>query len=71
MTRVLTAKRSNTDKHGIGKINITSNIRINCVIIIYALVRDSRNMNGSNRSQNDGVMIFLRFYVFDIRLIRI
>jgi hypothetical protein len=28
MTRVLTAKRSNTDKHGIGKINITLNIRI-------------------------------------------
>jgi hypothetical protein len=36
MTRVLTAKRSNTDIHGIGKINITPNIRINCVIIIYA-----------------------------------
>jgi hypothetical protein len=36
MTRVLTAKRSNTDKHVVGKINITSNIRINHVIIIYA-----------------------------------
>jgi hypothetical protein len=36
MTRVLTAKRSNTDKHGICKINITPNIRINYVIIIYA-----------------------------------
>jgi hypothetical protein len=27
VTRVLTVKRSNTDKHGIDKINITSNIR--------------------------------------------
>jgi hypothetical protein len=26
MTRVLTAKRSNTGKHGIGKINITPNM---------------------------------------------
>jgi hypothetical protein len=26
MTRVLTAKCSNTDKHGIGKTNITPNI---------------------------------------------
>jgi hypothetical protein len=36
MTRVLTAKRSNTNKHGIGKINITPNIRMNYIIIIYA-----------------------------------
>jgi hypothetical protein len=35
MTRVLTAKRTNTDKHGIGKINITPNIRINYIIIIF------------------------------------
>jgi hypothetical protein len=40
MTRNLTASRSNTNKHGIDKINITLNIRINCVIIIYALLRD-------------------------------
>jgi hypothetical protein len=40
MTRDLTASRSNTDKHGIDKINITPNIRISCVIIIYALLRD-------------------------------
>jgi hypothetical protein len=38
MTRVLTTKRSNTEKHGIGKINITPNIRINCTIITYALL---------------------------------
>jgi hypothetical protein len=40
MTRVLTAKRSDTDKHGIGKINFTPNIRINCIIIIYTLLQD-------------------------------
>jgi hypothetical protein len=33
VTRDLTAKRSNTNKHGIGKINITPNIRSNCIII--------------------------------------
>ena len=33
MTRVLTAKRSNTDKHGIGKINITPNINTNYIRI--------------------------------------
>jgi hypothetical protein len=33
VTRDLTAIRSNTNKHGICKINITPNIRINCVII--------------------------------------
>jgi hypothetical protein len=36
VTRVLTAKRSNTDKQCIGKINITPNNRINYVIIFYA-----------------------------------
>jgi hypothetical protein len=40
VTRDLAAKRSNTNKHGIGKINITPNIRINYVIIIYATLRD-------------------------------
>jgi hypothetical protein len=35
MTRVLTAKRSNTDQYGTGKINITPNIRTNYIIIIY------------------------------------
>jgi hypothetical protein len=40
VTRDLTAKRSNTDKHGIGKINITSIISTNRIIIIYALLRD-------------------------------
>jgi hypothetical protein len=37
MTRVLTAKRSNTDIHGIGKINITPNIYAKYIIIIYTL----------------------------------
>jgi hypothetical protein len=50
MTRVLTAKHNNTDKHGIGKINITPNIRINCVIIIYALLRD-RGIENPLRSE--------------------
>jgi hypothetical protein len=45
MARVLTAKRRNTDKDGIGKINITPNIRINCVIIFYTPIRDRRNKN--------------------------
>jgi hypothetical protein len=31
----LTAIRSNTNKHGIGKINITSNTSTNCIIIFY------------------------------------
>jgi hypothetical protein len=30
MTRNLAASRSNTNKHGISKINITPNIRTNC-----------------------------------------
>jgi hypothetical protein len=45
MTRVLTAKRSNIDKHGICKINITPNIGIHCIIIIYASLRDRGNEN--------------------------
>jgi hypothetical protein len=35
VTRDLTAKRSNTNKHGIGKNNITPNIRSNFIIIFY------------------------------------
>jgi hypothetical protein len=35
--RDLTANRSNTNKHGIGKINITPNIRTNYAVIIYTL----------------------------------
>jgi hypothetical protein len=42
MTRNLAASRSNTDKHDIDKINITPNIRIYCVIMIYAMLRDRR-----------------------------
>jgi hypothetical protein len=40
MIRDLTTKCSNTNRHGIGKINITPNIRTNRVIIIYAMLRD-------------------------------
>jgi hypothetical protein len=40
VTRNLAATRSNTNKHGIGKINITPNIRTNCIIIFYVLLRD-------------------------------
>jgi hypothetical protein len=36
VTRNLAATRSNTNKHGIGKINITPNIRTNCIIMFYA-----------------------------------
>jgi hypothetical protein len=43
VTRDLTASRSNTNKHGIDIINITPNIRIDSVIIIYALLRDRGN----------------------------
>ena len=45
MTRVLTAKRSNTDIHGIGKINITPNIYANYILIIYMMKYDHRNKN--------------------------
>jgi hypothetical protein len=37
MTHVLTAIRSNTNKHGIGKINITPNIYAKYILIIYIL----------------------------------
>jgi hypothetical protein len=40
VTRDLTAKRSNTNKHSIEKINIIPNIRTNYIIIIYASLRD-------------------------------
>jgi hypothetical protein len=36
VTRNLAASRSNTNKYSIGKINITPNIRTNCIIMIYA-----------------------------------
>jgi hypothetical protein len=39
-SRDLTAIRSNTNKRGIGKINITPNISTNCIIIFYVLLRD-------------------------------
>jgi hypothetical protein len=58
MTCDLTTSRSNTDKHGIGKINITPNIRINCVIIIYASLRDRGFENYRNRSYGYKVVIF-------------
>ena len=38
--RDLTANRSNTNKHGINKINVTPNVRISCVIIIDVLLQD-------------------------------
>jgi hypothetical protein len=52
MTRDLAASRSNTNKHGIGKINITPNIRINCIIKIYSLLRDH-----GLRTNKFGVMV--------------
>jgi hypothetical protein len=43
--RERTASRSNTNRHGIDKINITPNIRTYCIIMIYALLRDRGNEN--------------------------
>jgi hypothetical protein len=45
MTRDLTARRSNTDKQCIGKINITPNIYAKYILIIYTLKYDHRNIN--------------------------
>jgi hypothetical protein len=36
VTRDLANNHSNTNKHGIGKINITPNISITCIIMFYA-----------------------------------
>jgi hypothetical protein len=43
--RDLTASRTNTNRHGIDKINITPNIRSYCIIMIYTLLRDRGNEN--------------------------
>jgi hypothetical protein len=43
--RDLTGSRSNTNKQCIDKINIISNKRTNCVIIIYMSLRDRRFEN--------------------------
>jgi hypothetical protein len=40
-----TASRSNTNKHGIDKINITPTISTNWIIINYASLRDRGNEN--------------------------
>jgi hypothetical protein len=45
VTRVLTASRSNSNKHGIGKINITPNISTKYILIIYMMKYDHRNKN--------------------------
>jgi hypothetical protein len=45
VTHNLAATHSNTKKHGIGKINITPNIRIYCIIMIYASQLDPRFEN--------------------------
>jgi hypothetical protein len=54
----LTTSRSIINKHGIDKINITPNIRTNCIIIIYTLLRDRGFENYQNRSYDYKVMIF-------------
>jgi hypothetical protein len=43
--RNLAATRSNTNKHGIGKTNITPNIRTYYIIMIYASQLDPRFEN--------------------------
>jgi hypothetical protein len=45
VTQNLAASRSNTNKHGIGKINITPNIGTNHVRIIYVILRERRFLN--------------------------
>jgi hypothetical protein len=45
LTRNLAATRSNANKHGIGKINITPNIRTYQIIMIYASQLDPRFEN--------------------------
>jgi hypothetical protein len=43
--QILTASRSNTNEHGIDKINITPNIGTYFIIMIYTLLRDRGNEN--------------------------
>jgi hypothetical protein len=57
--RYLTARRSNTNKHGIDKINITSNIGTNCIIIIYALLLDRGIESYKDQSRGHQVMMGL------------
>jgi hypothetical protein len=45
VNRNLIATRSNTDKYGIGKINITPNMRTNYIVIFYASQLDRRFKN--------------------------
>jgi hypothetical protein len=63
VTRDLTSKRSNTNKHGIDRINITPTIRTNCIIMIYALLQDRGFENYQNRSYDYKVMILREIYV--------
>jgi hypothetical protein len=50
MTRDLAASRSNTNKHGIYKINITPNIRINYIVIIFLpTVQQPLELSGARR----------------------
>jgi hypothetical protein len=59
-SRNLAAKRSNTNKHSIGKINITPNIGTNCIIMIYASQLDPRFENHEIRIYGLRVMISLK-----------
>jgi hypothetical protein len=56
----LTAKRSNINKHDIGIINITLNIRTNFIIITYASLRDRGIENHQDRSYGYRVIIYGR-----------
>jgi hypothetical protein len=60
----LTAKHSNTNKYGIDKINITPNIRTNCIIIFYAMLRDRGLENHYNWSHGWEGMVFRRLMQF-------
>jgi hypothetical protein len=60
VARNLADSRSNTHKHGIGKINITQNIRTNCIIMFYASQLDLEFENHQIRSYGYKDMILRR-----------
>jgi hypothetical protein len=58
VTRNLATIRSNTNKHGIEKINITPTISTNYLIMFYASKRDPMFDNHQIRNYSYKVMIF-------------
>jgi hypothetical protein len=58
--RDVTASRSNTNKQGIDKINITPNISTNWILIIYALLRDREPQKSELRTSSYDVIKWLK-----------